>query len=295
MVVRDGGVASPREARARRRAITERRDAPRAHWSSASRRSCGHEYEPGRRRGGGPVRCLSSRSRCTSSARRRRAVKHPAARHTWLNDTEKSRPARERWNSRDRWAAQSHTETPPGRTSCARSPRPRPMQIAHGGRDPNRSPLYKLLATDGGSPRRPPRITPDPSRPRPTGVPPHVPNGTRGDAQVGHRDDPPEGQKPVPSRVLHRLVITTRERPALPGLRRRWGDSPRQGRLPAHALRSDRVPRWRGHAAIKPPTRSPGRSSAAPGRPPDVRGPRSTNPGGRRRTAPPPHPRRLSR
>ena len=33
------------------------------------------------------------------------------------------------------------TVTPPGRVSCARSPWPRPMQIAHGGRFPSGSPV----------------------------------------------------------------------------------------------------------------------------------------------------------
>jgi hypothetical protein len=141
MVVFDGGRASPCPARDRRRSITNRSGAPDAHERSASRRSRGQEYDPGLGRGAGSPAWRSSRSRCTSNALRRRAVKHPAASHTQLRVKKKSRPARRRWNDSERWAAHSHTDTPPGRTSWARSPSPRPMQIAHGGRDPNASPL----------------------------------------------------------------------------------------------------------------------------------------------------------
>jgi hypothetical protein len=60
-----------------------------------------------------------------------------------------SRPARRRWNSAERCSSQSHTVIPYGSLSSARSPTPVPTQIAHGGRFPNRSPLYRLRATGG--------------------------------------------------------------------------------------------------------------------------------------------------
>ncbi len=106
---------------------------PAANAASASARSAAHEYDPGRgRSGGGPTR----RRRWRSSARDRRAVMHPAARQTLMRLTTMSRPARERWKSSDRCSSQSQTRTPQGRWSSARSPRPLPTQIAHGGRCP---------------------------------------------------------------------------------------------------------------------------------------------------------------
>ncbi len=62
---------------------------------------------------------------------------HPAAFHTAMSDTTKSRPARLRRNSGERCASHSHTDTPCGSVNFARGPRPGPMQIAHGGSFPS--------------------------------------------------------------------------------------------------------------------------------------------------------------
>ena len=66
--------------------------APRANACSASRRSCGHEYDPGRRRA---ERLPSARTvrRCTSSARDRERVRHPCECQIRSRVTAKSRPA----------------------------------------------------------------------------------------------------------------------------------------------------------------------------------------------------------
>jgi hypothetical protein len=66
---------------------------------------------------------------------------HPAERHTCMSETTMSRPARLRRNPGSRCAAQSHTDTPPGRCSGARFPWPLPTQIAHAGVDPRFGPL----------------------------------------------------------------------------------------------------------------------------------------------------------
>jgi hypothetical protein len=68
----------------------------------------------------------------------------PAAFHTPISETTKSRPARLRRNSGDRCSAHSQTETPNGSRSCSRGPRPGPMQIAHGGRFPIPRALYSV-------------------------------------------------------------------------------------------------------------------------------------------------------
>jgi hypothetical protein len=110
---------------------------PAAHRRSASARTAGQVYDPG----------LGRRSRVRSPAwkrsraRDRVAVKHPAERHTCISDTTRSRPARPVRNPGSRCAAQSQTDTPPGRCSRCRGPEPLPTQIAHAGVDPRRSPL----------------------------------------------------------------------------------------------------------------------------------------------------------
>jgi hypothetical protein len=113
---------------------------PRAQRASASRRSSGQAYDPGL--GAGPAGRI--RRWCPLSNRWRAAVMHPAAFHTPINETTKSRPDRLRRNSGDRCSAQSHTETPKGSLSCSRGPRPGPMQIAHGGRFPIPRALYNV-------------------------------------------------------------------------------------------------------------------------------------------------------
>lgn len=106
---------------------------PRAKRSSASTRSAGQEYEPGRATTAGP---LLTRDRWAVSARCRAEPRHPAALHAPPTLATKSRPARLVRNSAERCIAQSQTDTPNPSSSRARFPSPRPMQIRHGGRLP---------------------------------------------------------------------------------------------------------------------------------------------------------------
>ena len=135
---REGGTARPPPSRSLSSSATRPGASPAANRRSASRRSSGHAYDPGRPRpAGGPT----TRARCARSARSLARVMHPAAAHARESDATKSRPARLVWNSTLRCAAHSHTETPDGRCSSARSPSPTPMHSRHGGRFPSRSPL----------------------------------------------------------------------------------------------------------------------------------------------------------
>jgi hypothetical protein len=89
--------------------MTRRGGSPAAKRRSASRRSAGHEYDPGRALGGAGA---STRARWASSARWRALVRHPAPAQARVREATKSRPARRAWNPALRCAAQSHTVTP---------------------------------------------------------------------------------------------------------------------------------------------------------------------------------------
>jgi hypothetical protein len=136
----DGGLAGPARfpSRERSSAITAEGASPAANRRSASSLSVGQVYDPGRVGGRGAIRIWS---RSAWSARERRDVKQPADSQTCMSDTTMSLPARLRRNWGSRCASQSQTDTPPGRCSCARLPRPLPTQIAHAGVFPSRSPL----------------------------------------------------------------------------------------------------------------------------------------------------------
>jgi hypothetical protein len=118
--------------------MTAAGSSPAANRRSASKRTVGHVYDPGLV---GVPGAMRSWSWSAVSACERRAVKHPAERHTCMSDTTMSRPARLRRNSGSRCASQSHTLTPPGRCNWARFPCPLPTQIAHAGVDPRFGPL----------------------------------------------------------------------------------------------------------------------------------------------------------
>ena len=100
---------------------------PRANSASASRRSSGQAYDPGRARGAG--------SRVTSatwaaSARRRAAVRQPCARHRRSSVSVSSRPSRRIWYSGEAWRSHSRTVTPYVSGSATVRPRVRSAQIA---------------------------------------------------------------------------------------------------------------------------------------------------------------------
>ena len=95
-------------------------------------------WEPGR---GRALWGRAKRASRRSSALRRAAVTQPAARQTCIREAERSRPAREVTKERERWAAQSQTETPLGRWSSARGPSPAPKQIAQAGSVPSDGPV----------------------------------------------------------------------------------------------------------------------------------------------------------
>ena len=116
--------------------MTDPGASPAAHRASASTRTVGHEYDPG-----SPGAGVRRRSWKRSSARDRAAVKTSADRHTCISEATRSRPARRRVNDGSRCAAQSQTDTPPGRWNRSRFPWPFPTQIAHAGTEPRFSPL----------------------------------------------------------------------------------------------------------------------------------------------------------
>ena len=123
-----GGRATPPPCRARNSAMTTRGSSPVRKRASASSRTDGQEYDPGRY-GGVPPR---SAARWAVSAALRRFVIQPCADHRRCRVSTKSRPPRCCWNSSDAWSGQSQTATPnPRATACAR-PRVRSAQIAQG-------------------------------------------------------------------------------------------------------------------------------------------------------------------
>ena len=123
-----GGRATPPPCLARNSAMTTRGSSPVRKRASASSRTDGQEYDPGRC-GGVPPR---SAARWAVSAALRRFVIQPCADHRRCRVSTKSRPPRCCWNSSDAWSGQSQTATPnPRATACAR-PRVRSAQIAQG-------------------------------------------------------------------------------------------------------------------------------------------------------------------
>lgn len=127
-VRREGPRWGPPRLRSVRSRITAVGGSPAAHRASASCRSAGQAYEPGRRRA---VFAGRTRRRWAVSAASCRRVDVPAARHTAARLTTKSLPARLRWNATLRCASHSQTDTPWVRWCSARGPCPFPAQIAH--------------------------------------------------------------------------------------------------------------------------------------------------------------------
>ena len=147
---------------------------------------------------------------------------HPAACHARIRLTVRSRPARRLRNSGLRCAAQSHTDTPPGRCRSPRSPRPGPMQIRHGGALPQPLPLIQSSSprTTFAEPEE--TITTRPSRicerlrrgAMPSGAPP-APIGTPPCARTASPSSSPGCRRPS-----HTRHVRSQSRPSAETARR---------------------------------------------------------------------------
>lgn len=146
----DGGLAGPSRWARRSSAITVAGGSPDANRRSASRRSIGHECDPGF-----PCPSIAACSRCTwaTSAARRRAPNTPEATHIAPSRSAKSRPPCLRMNASLPWASHSHIQIPWVRNRTLLGVRPPCAQIAHGGHPTCCAPSIRL------NPRRPPMPT----------------------------------------------------------------------------------------------------------------------------------------
>lgn len=148
MVRMDGTIAGPVLCRSRSSLITVAGSSPEAKRRSASRRSRGHEYEPGLS-SATPARAIWTR--CAASAARRRAVSTPQARQAAASRWAKSRPPRRRRYASLLCVSHNQTWHPCVRCLRERVPLPEYPQSAQDGPDASSAQPSGALTTMGAA------------------------------------------------------------------------------------------------------------------------------------------------